>query len=82
MTTVLVASLLRPVCRTPLRWSDATIERPNCPELKSIEDSGDLKKSFCLLPEERQHDVVKALINLFNIKEDFDPVSLDTRESA
>lgn len=45
--------------------------------LKSIEDNGDLKKSFCLLPQERQHDVVKALINLFNIKEDFDPVSLD-----
>lgn len=48
---------------------------------RSIEDNGDLKKSFCLLPEERQHDVVKALINLFNIKEDFDPVNLDVAKA-
>jgi len=44
---------------------------------KSIEDNGDLKKSFCLLPENRQHDVVKALVGLFKTKEDFDVVKLD-----
>jgi hypothetical protein len=45
-----------------------------------LEDFGDFKRSFCLVPEDRQHEFVKALIALHAVREDYDKVDLSKGE--